>query len=451
MGFEVFDELGVEGVSGEGVGVAEDDEFHAGAGDGDVHAAEVAEEADGALVVVAHHADDDDVAFLPLEAVDAAYGDLPAEGAEEFLPFEQASDEAHLGTVGGDDAEVGAVVEDAFHAYHLDVVAEGVDEEACLFGVGAAEGAAFFLAEMALGGVEPEERGVDGGDEAMCHFGCGGEAAVVEPAGGEGHDVLVHAVLHGEEGDALGLGFGDALHECAVEAAAGGFGAFDGGRQLLVVAAEDDAVGLEDGGPAGGFEGLGGFVDEEGGEVAVFEDVVGGADEGAGDDACLVEEVVLDADFEFGGAVAEFGHAGLAFTAAAFAVGALAEDFADAPELGIVGVGGIAALVAAVEHFGAHTQGVADAQDGYAAEGELTADPVDGGVAGGADEDLCFALEGFDDGFDEGGGFAGAGGAVDDGDLLGLDDALDGVLLAGVEPGEGEARKAAEGGRVGTY
>ena len=135
VGFEVVDELGVEGVAGEGVGVAEDDELHAGAGDGDVHAAEVAEEADGALVVVAHHTDDNDVAFLPLEAVDAAYGDLSAEGAEELLPFEQASDEAHLGTVGGDDAEVGAVVEDALHAYHLDVVAEGVDEEACLFGV----------------------------------------------------------------------------------------------------------------------------------------------------------------------------------------------------------------------------------------------------------------------------------------------------------------------------
>ena len=114
-------------------------------------------------------------------------------------------------------------------------------------------------------------------------------------------------------------------------------------------------------------------------------------------------------------------------------------------------MGSETAFVAAIEHVGADTHGVADAQDGDSAEGELFANPVDSGVAGGADEDLCFALEGFDDGFDEGGGFAGAGGAVDDGDLLGLDDALDGVLLAGVEPGEGEARKAAEGGRVGTY
>ena len=100
MGFEVFDELGVETVSGEGVGVAEDDELHAGAGDGDVHAAEVAEESDSTLVVVAHHADNDDVAFLPLEAVDAVDGNLAAEGAEELLPLEQSADEAHLGAVG---------------------------------------------------------------------------------------------------------------------------------------------------------------------------------------------------------------------------------------------------------------------------------------------------------------------------------------------------------------
>ena len=75
VGLEVFDELGVETVAGEGLSVADDDEFHAGAGDGDVHAAEVVEEADGTLVVVAYHADEDDIAFLPLEAVDSGCGD----------------------------------------------------------------------------------------------------------------------------------------------------------------------------------------------------------------------------------------------------------------------------------------------------------------------------------------------------------------------------------------
>ena len=75
VGLEVLDELGVETVAGEGLSVADDDEFHAGAGDGDVHAAEVVEEADRALVVVAYHADEDDIAFLSLEAVDSGCGD----------------------------------------------------------------------------------------------------------------------------------------------------------------------------------------------------------------------------------------------------------------------------------------------------------------------------------------------------------------------------------------
>ena len=87
----------------------------------------------------------------------------------------------------------------------------------------------------------------------------------------------------------------------------GGFGAFDGGRKLAVVAAEDDAVGFEDGCPAGGFEGLGGFVDEEGGEASAVQDAVGAADEGASNYTGLIEEVLLDVDFELCGTVAKVG------------------------------------------------------------------------------------------------------------------------------------------------
>ena len=113
-------------------------------------------------------------------------------------------------------------------------------------------------------------------------------------------------------------------------------------------------------------------------------------------------------------------------------------------------MGSEAAFVAAIKHVGADTHGVADAEDGDSAEGELFANPVDSGVAGGADEDLCFSLEGFDDGFDEGGGFAGAWRTVDDGHFLCFDDALDGLLLTVVEPWEREGREAAEGGGEGT-
>lgn len=309
VGAEVVDELVVEGMLGECFGVAEYDEFHAGAGEGDVHAAEVAEEADGALLVVAHHADDDDVALLSLEAIDAVDRYLVAQGAEELLQLEELADEAHLGFVGGDDAEVDAVVLYAFEAYHLDIVAEGVDEEACLFGVGAAEGAALFLAEAAEGGVNPHQRGVERRDLAVGHFGGGDELAVVEPAGGECHDVAVHAVLDGEQREARGLFLCHLLHEGPLQSAVGGLGAFDGGGELLVVAAEDDAVALEYSGPAGGFEGLCCLVDEEGGEVAVFEDVVGAADEGACHHAGLVEELELYLDFQLRGAVAHLGEA----------------------------------------------------------------------------------------------------------------------------------------------
>ena len=318
-----------------------------------------------------------------------------------------------------------------------------MDEQSGFFGVGTAEGAVLFFGEETLGGVDPGEGGVEGRDEAVGHLWGGSEVVVVEPAGRELHDVLVHAILRGEEGEAEGFGAGDFLHEREAEATAGGFGAFDGGGQLAVVAAEDDAVGFEDGGPTGRFEGLGGFVDEEGGKAAAVEDAVGRADEGGGDDASLVEEVLLDAEFEFGGAVAEFGQAGGLFARAVAVVRGLVEGAADVPEFGVVRVGSETAFVAAIKHVGADTHGVADAQDGDSAEGELFANPVDSGVAGGADEDLCFSLEGFDDGFDEGGGFAGAGRTVDDGHFLSFDDALDGL------PWKGEGRETAEGGGEG--
>ena len=77
MLLDVFDKLGVKAVAGEGLGVADNDEFHAGASDGDVHAAQVVEETYSALVVVAHHADDNDIAFLPLESIHAVDRDLP--------------------------------------------------------------------------------------------------------------------------------------------------------------------------------------------------------------------------------------------------------------------------------------------------------------------------------------------------------------------------------------
>ena len=110
-------------MAGEGGGVAEDDELHASAGDGDVHAAEVAEEADLSAGVGADEADEDDVAFLSLEAVHGVHGDEVAEGAEEGFPPDEVAEVLHLGAVGGNDAEVDAFVEDAFASDALHVEA----------------------------------------------------------------------------------------------------------------------------------------------------------------------------------------------------------------------------------------------------------------------------------------------------------------------------------------
>ena len=73
-GFCVGDEAGIEGVSGKGGAIADDDEFFAGAGHGDVHAADVGEEADVAIGVATYHANANDIALLALEAIDCVDG-----------------------------------------------------------------------------------------------------------------------------------------------------------------------------------------------------------------------------------------------------------------------------------------------------------------------------------------------------------------------------------------
>ena len=67
--FDVFIQFLVERVLRHRCCVAEDDEFHARPGDGDVHAAQVAEETNLSFIVGTDEGDEDDVAFLPLKTV----------------------------------------------------------------------------------------------------------------------------------------------------------------------------------------------------------------------------------------------------------------------------------------------------------------------------------------------------------------------------------------------
>ena len=79
----VFVKLAIERVARHRVGIAKNDELHASTGDGDIHTAQVAQEADLAIIVGAHKGNQDNVAFLSLETVDGVDGDKAAVRFEE--------------------------------------------------------------------------------------------------------------------------------------------------------------------------------------------------------------------------------------------------------------------------------------------------------------------------------------------------------------------------------
>lgn len=107
-------EAGVEGVAGEGGGVAEDDEFHAGAGDCHVHASEVAQEADFAVVVGAHEADEYHIALLPLKSIYGVDRNQVSVRLEKLGGSHHLAQKLHLRAVGRNDAHVDALVKYVF-------------------------------------------------------------------------------------------------------------------------------------------------------------------------------------------------------------------------------------------------------------------------------------------------------------------------------------------------
>ena len=129
LSFDVADEFCVERVVAHGFFVAEDDEFHAGSCHRHVHASEVGEEAYLTLFVGADEADEDDVALLALEAVDGVDGDGVAQGTECVGLADELAEVACLHFVGGDDADVESLVEEALEAYLGYVVLEGGEDE----------------------------------------------------------------------------------------------------------------------------------------------------------------------------------------------------------------------------------------------------------------------------------------------------------------------------------
>ena len=77
-------------------GITQDDEFHAGTGDGNIHTAEVAEEPNLSFIVGSHQRDEDDITLLPLETINGIHANQVAIRLEELPFLEQSSQILHL-------------------------------------------------------------------------------------------------------------------------------------------------------------------------------------------------------------------------------------------------------------------------------------------------------------------------------------------------------------------
>ena len=188
-----------------GGGVAQNKEFHAGARDGDVHAPQVAQEADLACVVGPYQRNEYHIAFLALETVHGIDRYQVAEGLEEGAFLDQALQVLDLGAVGRDDAHVDAVVKDALFADALEINLQQAQGEVGLALVDAAEGLShepfpeivlLVLAQLDGRGVEPQDGRVALMDEAVGDFRRRFHLSMVEIVAAELHDLIVHAVLH---------------------------------------------------------------------------------------------------------------------------------------------------------------------------------------------------------------------------------------------------------------
>ena len=122
-------------MAGKGVGGTYDDKFHAGAGHGYVHAAQVAEKAYVAVVVAADKGDDDDVALLTLETIDGVDGNQVAEGFKKGSSLDESPEILHLCAIWRNKTYVNALVEKTLPPYLLYIVAKGQHGEECFVAV----------------------------------------------------------------------------------------------------------------------------------------------------------------------------------------------------------------------------------------------------------------------------------------------------------------------------
>ena len=139
-----------------------------------------------------------------------------AEGFEEGVLLDQRAEVLYLCTIRRDDAHVDLLVEHASLADLHKIAAQHVEGEFCLALVHPPETVADKLlatfSRLALYGY-PVYWDVIVENATVAHLWCTHHLAVVEPVGGEAHDLLVHPVLHLQQRHHCGLPLYDAFHE----------------------------------------------------------------------------------------------------------------------------------------------------------------------------------------------------------------------------------------------
>ena len=210
-----------------------------------------------------------------------------------------------------------------------------------------------------------------------------------------------------------------------------------------MVAGQNDASGFLQGNPAGRFQCLGGFVDEEGRELLADQCPVGTSCQSAGDDTRLVEEILVDGDFQFGGTFFQTGYFLMQGIGTVFLLGIeIADALADGPQLGVVRMAFETPFVGACQHTVGHTHRVADTQHGHTAVSQFLGNPVHGHIALGAHQHLTLAVQGFVDGLHKCGGLSCARRSVNDSHILGPQYLVYGCFLGAVEPRKTQGLKA---------
>ena len=157
---------------GEGGCIAQNDEFHAGSGDSNIHAAQVVEETNLSLFIGTYKGDDDDIAFLSLEPINSIYRNEVVERFEKGFATDGLSQVLYLCLIGRNDSEVDAFLQDALLADTGDVGLQLFQGKACFGFVYTAETFAYelFVTVHPLG-IYPYHGGVVVEYATVFHFG----------------------------------------------------------------------------------------------------------------------------------------------------------------------------------------------------------------------------------------------------------------------------------------